>query len=193
MPEQVRFLYLGEVTRLRHFTLFATANHLDVLNDDLSGNTRYLAMQSQNAKNHVFDYKPIEAEREQILAEAYAGVQSVEWEEFEESLGCRQRRTTATWATQESEHLITYRLALETVLKDARDKPMHENDARFAVRGTYKDVPVYTVRTSYLKEYIHHINPRAYAGRRLHGLRNRAGSSLKLVRFAGGGRYTGCR
>lgn len=163
MPEQVRFLYLGEVMRLRHFTLFATANHLDVLNDDLSGNTRYLAVQSQNGTNSVFDYKPIEAERAQILAEAYAGVKSVQWEEFEENLAT-VAGDNSEWATQESEHFITYRLALETILKDARDRPVHEDDARFAVRGMYKGEEVFTLRTSYLKEYVHQLNSKAYAG-----------------------------
>lgn len=163
MPEQIRFLYLGEVSRLRHFTLFATANHLDVLNDDLSGNTRYLAMQSTNVKNQVFDYAAIEADRDQILAEAYAGVQTVNWIEFEETLAA-VAEDNSTWATQEGEQFIAYRLALETILKAAVDRPVHMNDARFVVHGIYHDEPVYALRTSYLKEYIHHMNPRTYVG-----------------------------
>lgn len=163
MPEQIRFLYLGEVARTRHFTLFATANHLDVLNDDLSGNTRYLAMQSTNTTNQVFDYKRIEDDRDQILAEAYASMEGLNWEEFEEQLASMAGENSE-WATSESEHFITYRTALEQVLKDARDRPVHENDARFAVRGLYRGVEVYSLRTSYLKEYVHQLNPRTYAG-----------------------------
>lgn len=157
MPEQIRFLYLGEISRVRHFTLYATANHFDVLNDDLSGNTRYLAVQSQNAKSQVFDYEAIEKNRGQILAEACAGVKSMDakaWVALENELGTKTGNESE-WAVQENENHMRYRTVLEEVLKDARDKDgIHEKDSSFAAKGPYLNQDVYAVKTAYLKHYV---------------------------------------
>lgn len=165
-PEQVRFLYLGEIQRIRHFILFATSNMLDILNDDLSGNTRYLAVQTTNATNQVFDYKAIEQNRGQILAEAYAGVKSMgekEWTELEAKIS-EATGEASQWAVQESEQYVGYYRVLRTAVVTAKAGPVNKNDAGGVAVGPYKGDDVYAIKPNWFKEEIHRDNPKTFVG-----------------------------